>query len=169
MKKAFAIGVMVAFLVPNLIFIVRGKEDFPFTAAPMFAHYIGDHTVMYNFKFIGHTDQDSTLILPPEYGANNEMMSRRFFFAKVYGSVDCPSSFGDFCNDTPQKLEDRLSQYFTAYLWALSKNNDLDVSHLRRIDLEVWKLNPDNTASEKHRVGYYDTATQRFIHTWLAD
>ena len=165
-RKGFAIVVMVAFLVPNLVFIIRGKEDFPFTAAPMFAHYISDHTIFYNFKFIGHTNQDSILLLPAEYGTTSEMMSRRFFFSKVYGSADCPSSFGDFCQDTPQEFENRLSRYFTAYLRVLPKNSDINVKHLRRIDLEVWKYNPDNTVADKHRVGYYDPATQRFTHTW---
>ena len=168
-QKAFATLIIIAFLIPNTVAIYRGSENFPFTACPMFAHYIGDHTQMYNFEFIGRQPDGTRVILTPQYGADSEMMSRRFFFSKVYGSVDCPSSFGNFCDDTPQNFEERLGQYFTAYLAALPEDSEPATDNLRRIDLEVWRYDGNDTVTEKHQVGYYRPETQTFTHTWQPD
>ena len=168
-QKIFATVVIVAFLVPNTIAIYRGSENFPFTACPMFAHYIGDHTQIYSFKFIGHQANGAQVILTPQYGADNEMMSRRFFFSKVYGSVDCPSSFGSFCDDTPQDFEERLGEYFAAYLAALPEGSEPAADNIQRIDLEVWQYDSADAVVGKHQVGFYDSKTQTFTHTWQPD
>jgi hypothetical protein len=100
----YASIVMMVILIPNLYVVIKGNENFPFSSCPMFAHYIGDETQFYNFKFIG-TFKDTEKILPPSFGNDGEIMSLRFFFSKVYGSPQTHSPFTITENDNKKRFE----------------------------------------------------------------
>jgi hypothetical protein len=143
--------------------VVKGSENFPFSSCPMFAHYIGNETRLYNFKFIG-TFKNTEKILPPSFGHDGEIMSLRFFFSKVYGSPQSYSPFTITENDNKKLFESRLTNYFQNYLISLAE--PIFISGLKTIRLEIWLYNNEEQVADKHTVGYYDLSSEKFYHTW---
>src|SRR5687767_2813386 len=113
-QKVYAVLVMVAFILPNLYVIYTGHESFPFTHAPMFAHYIDETTLFYDFEYIGQNGHEERVIYPSykEPLQSKDRLIRRFFFNKVYGSVE-ESSFSHFENDSADQLKLRLEDFFS--------------------------------------------------------
>jgi hypothetical protein len=165
LHKGFAALVMVVFAVPNFYFVLRGGEDFPFTCGPMYAHYLGWDTPLYNFKFIGEYEGTET-VLPSRLGNLSEAYTMRYFFSKVYGSCEEWSPFGDHPNDSRAQFEERLSRYFKQYLYQLRVTNQANTRNLKRLRLEVWRYNKEDRVDEKHIVGYYSAADETFKHQW---
>ncbi|RCH55754.1 hypothetical protein DJ568_07685 [Mucilaginibacter hurinus] len=145
---------MLAFLVPNIYIICKGKESYPFTPAPMFGHYVGDSTLFYSIEFTANGKNFGTDHL------NNHMV-KRMFFDQVYWSVDPESPLGNFDNDSKQAFENRLTNFFSAYYKHLTSD-----TAIHRIDLSVTQYNRKYQPLAKHNVGYYDHTTGKFIHTW---
>ncbi len=166
LQGLYASVVIIAVLVPNLYAVVQGNENFPFSSCPMFAHYIGEETQLYNFKFVG-TYNNVEKILPPSFGNDGEVMSMRFFFAKVYGSSLKKSPFTVTADDDRILFEKRLSDYFRAYLKAFP--DPAFSSGLKNIRLEIWHLGTEGEVHDKHTVGYYDVSAEKFHHTWEKD
>ena len=163
--KVIALTVMTSFLLVNAVFIIKGSENFPFTACPMFAHYIGEDTQFYNFKFIGVYNSGLEEILSPTYGKDSEMISMRFFFGKVYGATETISPFGQMVDETPHTFENRLSTYFDYYLRSTDQSS---LEGIQSVRLEVWKYDGESErVVEKRSIGSYDVSTKRFRHTWL--
>ncbi|SDK00920.1 hypothetical protein SAMN05421823_101643 [Catalinimonas alkaloidigena] len=165
-KKRYAILVIVLFLLPNLFVVVTGLESYPFTCAPMFGHYIGDGTEFYAFRYIGETPAAAEVDLPLNLGKRDLVPSGRYFFSKVYGSCYDYSPFGSRPNDSPAKLEERLSSYFTAYTEALPIADTSTTYDLKSIRLEVWRLDEARNPVEKRVVGTYDVNAKKFTHTY---
>ncbi len=165
LQKLYAVIVMVLFATPNLYYAACGREDFPYTCALMFGHYIGKGTQFYSFKFIGESESADTT-LPSRFGQLSEIATMRFFFSKVYGSCRELSAFGDHLGETPQQFEERLSRYFKGYLSALSRTEQTDVQNLKRLRLEVWCYGSEDRVDAKHIVGYYTPHTEKFTHQW---
>ena len=163
LNALYASIVMVAFLIPNLYVVVKGSENFPFSSCPMFAHYIGDETQMYNFKFIG-TFENTEKVLPPSFGTDGEIMSMRFFFSKVYGSSQTNSPFTIAQNDSKELFEERLTTYFKNYLNSLP--DPTTGAGLQTIRLEMWHYDEEDSVDDKHTIGYYDLSSEKFHHTW---
>ncbi len=159
----YASIVIIAFLIPNLYVVVKGNEIFPFSSCPMFAHYIGDETQMYNFKFIG-TFENAEKVLSPSFGTDGEIMSMRFFFSKVYGSSQSNSPFSIAENDSKQLFEERLTIYFENYLHNLA--DPATHAGLQTIRLEMWHYDEEENIDDKHTIGYYDLSSEKFYHTW---
>lgn len=164
-QKWCAALVMFIFAVPNMYYVAMGGEDFPFTCAPMFGHYIGPGTTFYNFKFIGEFPGEEK-VLPSKIGRVEEIGAMRYFFSKVYGSCDEMSPFGNHPGDTPQQLEERLGKYFKSYLRVLPEAGLKDATGLQRLRLEVWRYDSQDKVDDKHVVGYYSPATEKFTHEW---
>jgi hypothetical protein len=154
---------MVAFLLPNLYVIYTGHESFPFTHAPMFAHYIDETTSFYDFEFIGQNGHIEKVIYPSYKKAlqTKDRLIRRFFFNKVYGSVE-ESSFSNFRDDTVDQLTARLEVFFHAYFGYLQA----DSLPIKTIRLEVHQYNKEYVLKKKHTVGYYNVSTGKFLYTW---
>lgn len=157
---------MCAFASPNIYYALVGGEDFPYTCAPMFGHYIGEGTRFYNFKFIGEFEGGEERPLPPRLADLSEIGTMRFFFSKVYGSCDEISPFGNHPGDTTEKLEERLSRYFKRYLAVLPETERKDLPKLKRLRLEVWRYNSSDEVDAKQIVGSYSISRERFIHAW---
>jgi hypothetical protein len=164
-QKIYAVIIMSLFAAPNIYYMVTGGEDFPFTSAPMFGHYIGKGTQFYSFRFIGEFDGVEK-VLPPRLGKNSEIATLRFFFSKIYGSCEELSPFGNHPDDSSRRLEERLATYFKGYLAALPEAGYTDINGLQRIRLEVWRYNSQDEVDAKHVVGRYTISTEKFMHQW---
>lgn len=164
-QKWSAALVMLFFAAPNVYYAAIGNEDFPYTCAPMFAHYIGKDTRFYNFKFIAEYPNGEK-ILPPNIGTMGELRAMRFFFSKVYGSSEEISPFGDHLNDTPRQFEERLARYFRQYLKDLPEEEKANLPNLKQLRLEVWRFDAKDQVDLKHVVGYYSPTTEKFTHVW---
>jgi len=153
-----------AILTPNIAAVVGGFEDWPFTPAPMFAHYLGPGSERYSFTFKGEFSDGSTKQVGYySVGANWSLL--RFFFKYVYGAAGRKSVFTQFPADSKEQFEERLSIFFSAFAKEYERRNP--ASALKRLNLVVNKLLPEATAEgEAHRVGYYSVSEGRFRHTW---
>jgi hypothetical protein len=162
-QKVYALWVMAAFLLPNLYVMCTGHESFPFTHAPMFAHYIDETTLFYDVEFIGQKGQQETLLYPSYKTPlpTKDRVIRRFFFNKVYGSVEA-SSFSHFEQDTQEQFIKRLELFFAAYFGYLQT----DKLGIQTVRLEVHQYDTDYQLKEKHTLGYYDVSTGKFQYTW---
>lgn len=161
-SRLYAIIIICAFVLPNLYFIVIGRESFPFTQAPMFGHYIGDSTRFYEFSFILE-DKGGEKEISPDYVKRHpiaEVALKRFFFGNIYGSVETTSPFGYYKNDTREALEKRMTGFFSAYFKSYSQELP------QKIRLDISRYNREYAFKEKHTVGYYDIQAKKFIHTW---
>ncbi len=166
-QKLWAISFMAVILIPNMVSIIAGKESFPYTNAPMFAHYIGPGTNFYDVKFIAADGKKQVQVFP-SYGATNyygHLKEMRFFFSKIYGPAEPASPFGYFQNDTPEKLEQRLTKFFIAYF----PYTDSALVTPEIIRLEIEQYNHQNKFLSAHEIGYYDLQKKRFYHTWKPD
>lgn len=150
-------------LAPNFCVIIRGHEDWPYTPAPMFAHYIDENTPRFAFNFTGEFDDGSSKKLGYySVGANWSLM--RLFFKYVYGAMDPGSVFEEFPNDNLASFETRLTRFFRAFTNEYSKRN-MNTAKLIRIKLSVAKLAPkSNEELESHTVGFFENGS--FKHSW---
>lgn len=169
-SKIWAVGIMALFVLPNAYVVIKGTEDFPFTCAPMFGHYIGESTYLYDFKFIGEGTNTEKQLHPVCHGIS-EMWSMRLLFNKVYGSMEPHSPFGDHVNDSSEQFEARLSEYFARYFnpadEAFAKTNG-DFSNIRAVRFEIDQYTRQKEKLTTHVVGYYNPSTKTFTHTWTA-
>ncbi|QHT71663.1 hypothetical protein GXP67_35840 [Rhodocytophaga rosea] len=129
----------------------------------MFAHYIDETRLFYDFEFIGQNERIEKVLYPSytEPLQAKDRLIRRFFFNKVYGSVE-ESSFSNFKEDTADQLSVRLEDFFAAYFRYLQA----DTLNIKTVRLEVHQYDNTYVLKEKHIVGHYDISTGKFIHTW---
>lgn len=164
-NKFFAGIVITFFLLANLFVIFTGHESFPFTQAPMFGHYIGPATHFYDFKFIGENGITKTTLYPgPEYKSSEPNLyyrTLRLFF-KFYGSVEENSSFGYYVNDSKEKFEQRMTNFFSAYFKYLDQGDP----NIQTVQLEINQYDRSYQLKDSHTVGYYDVLSKKFISTW---
>lgn len=154
-------------LTPHVLAIFFPYENWPVTSAPMFAHYVGSKTPRYIFRFVGEKgDGKAEVDIRSRDLKIREWSLMRFFFGKVYGSIDPASPFGFHPQETRDKFEERLSQFFNGLVKRLSETRPEDSAKLKTIRLEVSKLDAQNKPGETHVVGFFDKATGKFTHTW---
>jgi len=161
-KKLIAIIIMLVFILPNAYTIIIGKETYPYTPAPMFGHYIGDETLFYKIKFIAKGPGGEKEVLPLHEEHQNALAISRFFFDKIYGSVEAKTPLGNFADETRGKFKSRMEQFCSVY-FAHVKKEDPQVD---RIDFVVDQFNRNYDLKNTHAIGYYDFLTHQFIHTW---
>lgn len=161
LKSKFYIGLVSAMvLIPNMYVVILGIEDFPFTCAPMFAHYIGPETALYIFKFDGVKDQNKELITSDEYGKPEAVFIRQFF-SKAYGSKDPVSAFGYHPEDNLDAFSLRMNRFFCLYWKYLSENKKKDYD---KIELIVEKVDPSGKLLNSYLLGYFDVKKQQYFH-----
>ena len=166
-SKIYAIVVMLAFIVPNLFVIFSGQESFPFTQAPMFGHYIGDESKLYSFSFIAETEKKERQVYPSYLATNisDNAYTSRFFFNKIYKSVDEAAPFGRISNDSQDLLTKRMETFFATYFNYLST----DTTTVKKIRFEINQFNRKNTYQQKHLLGFYDLPQKKYTHLWKED
>ncbi len=164
------VGFFIAvFVTPYLAGLLIPNEDWPVTSAPMFAHYVDDLTPRYRFRFMGHFNASSKK--KREIRAKKDLGIRewnlmRFFFGKVYGSIDPYSPFGHHPEDNPERFQERLGRFFQGLMKQFQKMNPKEGNQLERIDLLVVKLDSQNRKIESRRVGFFNVSSGRFVHSW---
>jgi len=161
-------GVFIAaVLLPQLAALVVPYEEFPYTSAPMFAHYVGPDTPRYRFRFVAERGDGSAEreIRATDLGLNGVELSR-YFLGSIYGSMDPLSPFGHHGGDTPEAFEARLSTFFRDATTVLERRGGAAPGQLSGIRLEVVRLEGGNRDGEVHVVGRYDVASHHFTHTW---
>lgn len=161
-SRIYAVIVICAFILPNLYYIIIGRESFPFTQAPMFGHYIGDSTRFYEFNFVLESQNGETEV-SPDYVKRHpiaQVALKRFFFGHIYGPAEERSPFGFYKNDTKEALEKRMTDFFSAYFTSYSQDTSA------QIRMDVSRYNREYSFKEKHIVGHYDIRAKKFIHTW---
>jgi hypothetical protein len=165
-RADYWVGAFIAlFLAPNLAALVVPYEEFPYTSAPMFAHYASANTPRYHLRFVAEVDgADREVIAPSMLGAPGTPLAR-LFFGHVYGSIEPSSPFGVRGPDTPAAFEARLSRFFGAVVTVLERR-DPTWQRPTHIRLDAVRLTPDNRDETVHTVGYYSVAAGRFTHTW---
>ena len=152
---------VVVFLLPNLWAFVDPYETFPYTSAPMFAHYVGEDTPRYRFRFVAEQGGKETEIRATDLSLDGVEFTR-YFFGHVYGSSDPDAPFAVAGEDTPADFEARLSAFFRNVQTVLERRDATQLSGLR---LEVVRLDADNYDAEVRLIGHYDATTQRFSRT----
>lgn len=151
-------------LIPNFLAIIMPFENWPYTNAPMFAHYIDDKTPRYTFKFWANfKDSESTELGYYSIGANWSLP--RYFFKYVYGAVGVTSVFNIYPDDTKVDFETRLSSFFSDFTkYYLARNTDKK-ERLQSISLYVARLsNVTNKPEEQKLVGTYYLKSEKFVH-----
>ena len=168
-NKIFAVLIMGVFILPNMYSIIFGREAFPFTPAPMFAHHIGTKTLFYDINFVGQSNKADTILYPSL--ENNAIQYRnfatmRFFLNKVYGSAEAISPLGYFAQDNQAKFEKRMSVFMSNYFRKASTSTNPQIDTIR---LEIKQYNRNYQLQANHIIGYYNTKSKTFKHVWKRD
>lgn len=167
---AYAFGAV--FLLPHLWALVAPYEEFPYSSAPMFAHYVSDATPRYRLRFMGEFSSGAgapptSREIPPAALGVQGVPFARYFFGHVYGSIDRVSPFGLHGADAPAAFEARLSDFVGRMVAVLRRGGGGAVwRDLSGVRLEAVRLTADNGDDAVHVVGRYSPATRRFTRTW---
>jgi len=156
-----------AVLLPNLAVLVWPYEHFPFSSAPMFAHYVTHESPRYRFRFVAE---------PADGGAEWELHARdvglrnvelhRHFFGFVYGSHDPRSPYGHHPPHDREQFQARVESFLQRFASVAERNAPGARTAFVGIRLELARLDEQNRDGEVRVVGRYDRATERFLHTW---
>ena len=161
-NKIYALLIMLAFILPNAYIIWKGKEEYPYTPAPMFGHYIGGQTRFYDIKFFAKGQLTRNEVLPFHKEFSNQLSIGRFFFDRVYGSVEPNTPLGDFSNESREKFEKRMENFCAVYFGYLKK----DENKYRELELVVNQYDRKYNLLNSHLIGYYDINNNQFKHIW---
>lgn len=155
-----------AFLLPNLATLVVPFEKFPYSSAPMFAHYVAEEVPRYRFRFMAETagGGEERELKGAQIGLRHVDLSR-YFFGSVYGSIDPLSPFGHHRDESREAFEARLSRFFGDFARVLGRRDPEAARGLAGIRLELVRLG-DQPYGEIRVVGRYDVAADRFTHSW---
>ncbi len=164
-RKVLVLAFMAAVVTPNLIAIAIPIEVWPYTNAPMFAHRVAPDTPRYAFVFEGHP-VDGDVVELGYYSAGARWSLMRFFFKFVYGATPAGEEFCVFPDDTRERMERRLGDFFAVFVDRYHERAPRDVP-LRRLVLDLARLEgPDNQRVDRRRLGVYDVATRSYRHQW---
>ncbi|MCB0352199.1 MAG: hypothetical protein KDD64_01705 [Bdellovibrionales bacterium] len=154
---------LVAVLIPNLWAVISPYENWPFTCAPMFAHYVDESTPRYRFAFqVQFEDGSRDEVGYYSAGLNWSLM--RYFFKWVYGATPSGGVFALYPSDTQENFENRLSTFFSAFVSALSER--IAPKKPIKLTLHAIRLDRENNDSDSHKVGVFDIESGRFHLTW---
>lgn len=155
-----------ALLIPNLVVIVTGTEDFPFTTAPMFAHYVGPDTELYAFRFEGVNDGVSEP-LPIEETNLGVVETQRRLVSWFYRPMTDTSPFRDLsgASDDRKAFESGMAGFFGPIVDDLQDRRSLSFDE---VELYVDIVDSGGTPLESRLVGSYDPATRVYTQTYEA-
>jgi len=157
---------IVLFLLPHVATLVLPYEEYPYTSAPMFAHYVGEDTPLYRIRLVAErADGSEREIHATDFGLNGVEFTRQFFGA-IYGSIDPYSPFGHHGDETRDEFERRLSDFFPRLVTALERRSPGMLEQVPQIRVDVARLDASNREALVHVVGRYSIASRHFTHTW---
>ncbi|GAA3664780.1 hypothetical protein [Microbacterium marinilacus] len=173
--RVLPVVVAAVVLVPNVWVIARGVEDFPFTVAPMFAHYVDADTRLYAFRFEGvrgeGTGRDGSARersepLPIERTGHSEVELMRYFASFVYAPLDETAPFRQL--DPADAAPDRLAERMSGFIGALADRLRAGGEAYDRVDVYVDAVDGTGAPLGTALVGRYDTATRQYTHSYGA-
>ncbi len=156
--------VSAALVIPNLVVIALGVEDFPFTTAPMFAQYVGPETELYAFRFEGVRDGakeplplDQTNVDPRE--VQRQLVS--WFYRPMVGT----SPFRDLSGASSDRagLEARMTEFFKPIVDFLDGERSLSFD---RVDLYVDTVDSVGNVARTELVGSYDPSSHEYTPSY---
>jgi hypothetical protein len=155
------------FLLPHIAALVHPYEEFPYTSAPMFAHYVGPETPRYRFRFAAEfaDGRPAVEFRGPDLGLRGVEFTR-YFFSTVYGSVHPHSPFAPHRQDTPAAFEARMTRALADMATVLRRRDPARWQGLAGVRLEVVRLGAGNREVDAHEVGVFSLDSGRFVHTW---
>jgi hypothetical protein len=152
--------VSVAILVPNLVVVALGVEDFPFTTAPMFAHYVGPDTELYSFRIEGVRDGVAAPLPLAETNLDPREVQRAL--ASWFYRPDAPTApFRDVTgrSDDPAVFATEMAGFFRPLTDFLRDERSLTYD---AVELYVDTTDTDGNRIATTHVGEYDPATDRY-------
>jgi hypothetical protein len=158
--KFYMLIISALVILPNIYVVVLGIENFPFTCAPMFAHYVNPETPLYIYKFEGIRNLKRELVKSDENGRPESVFMRQFF-SKVYGSKYPVSPFGYHPDDSPEAFTLRMNEFFKHYGRYLLENKK---KNYERIELILDKVDPSGKKLNSYLLGYFDVKEQHYFH-----
>jgi hypothetical protein len=150
-------------VIPNLIVIALGIEDFPFTTAPMFAHYVGPDTKLYAFRLEGVRDGESEQF-PIEQTNLSPLEVKRQLASWYYRPMTETSPLRDLSgsSSSPEVFSAEMADFFQPL-------TDFLVSHrgiaYDGVNVYVDTVDTSGKVLESTHVGYYETQTRRYTQT----
>ncbi|MET0297091.1 MAG: hypothetical protein ABW024_06790 [Microbacterium sp.] len=155
-----------AVLIPNLIVIGLGVEDFPFTTAPMFAQYVGPETTLYSFRMEGVRDGVSEP-LPIQETNLGELEVQRQLASWFYRPMTDTSPFRDLTSqsDDPEVFAQRMSEFFAPIVDFLRDQRSVEFDE---VVLYVDVSDSSGDVLDSELVGRYDTSTDAYTQLYEA-
>jgi len=153
--KLFAVS-LALFLLGLEFFAVAGPyEDWPFTAAPMFARYHAREQPLFEIDVFVRDSSGTRRRLRARQLGLGELSFKRQLFARWYGSTDPRHPAGHHVNDTPQQFAARMSELLDRLATLETRRTG---RALTALELEVRRVAPP----ESRLVGRYDVPARRF-------
>ncbi|MDZ8201265.1 hypothetical protein RZO50_07050 [Microbacterium sp. SSW1-59] len=161
-RVAAPLAVAIVIGVPNVTVIALGIEDYPFTAAPMFAHYVDLDSELYSFRLESHFEGVSEEFPLAETNRGNREVMRQLV-AKFYRPLSPTSPLRDPRGTMDaEMLENAMVQFFKPLVDHLAERG----IHYDSIDLLVDKRTASGEVEETRRVGYYLPCKEIYVHTY---
>lgn len=156
--------VSAALVIPNLIVIALGVEDFPFTTAPMFAHYVGPDTTLYAFRLEGVRAGVAEPLPIQETNLDTREVQRQLA-SWFYRPMTDTSPFRDVsgASSGPAAFEATMVEFFRPITDFLRDRRALAYDS---VDLYVDVVDSSGGLIETKRVGTYDTSAQRYTQVY---
>jgi hypothetical protein len=139
----------------ELVAIAGPHEDWPFTAAPMFARYHAREQPLFEIDvFVRESSGTRRPLRARELGLG-ELSFKRQLFARWYGSTDQRHPAGHHPNDTPERFAARMVELLERLAKVETRRTGRAPAVL---ELEVRRLVPP----ESRVVARYDVSARRF-------
>ncbi len=153
-------------LIPNLVVIALGVEDFPFTTAPMFAHYVGPDTTLYALRLEGVRDGASEPFPIQETNLSSIEFQRQLS-SWYYRPMTDTAPFRDLSGaSTPEVFAKVMADYFGALTDFLREERGISYD---AVELYVDVVDSSGNIIESEPVGTYDIPTDSYTQTYRAD
>lgn len=152
--------VSAAILIPNVVVIALGVEDFPFTTAPMFAHYVGPDSRLYAFRIEGVKDGVSEP-LPIEETNLYELEVDRRLASWYYRPMTDTAPFRDLSgrDEDPVFFEATMAEFFAPIVDFLSEKRGIEYDS---VELHIDVVDTSGALMETSLVGRYDPSARTY-------
>lgn len=152
-KNGYVILIYLLILIPNGIVIFYGLESFPYTCAPMFAHYLDQDTPIYVQRFDGYVGDEKIDLT--EYFGKNSVIFNRNFFCKYHGGNGTRTPYSNWIEDTEENYLNRMKVFFDYYGTYVENTHNmvLDSIHcsIQQVDKERVPKGPTITYGVYHK------------------
>lgn len=161
--RAFALAFSALFLVPHVVVVVAGRESYPWTCAPMFAHHLTRGEMRYAFRYVVEGPEGGRGLDYDDLGLAARR-SWRFFFAYVYGSAERGYPVHEVGPDAPADFARRVGDHMRDVLVLARRTVPRRVAGATALRLEIDHHAADGRVVATTVVGRFDIAADSFVH-----